>query len=139
MQRTGAAEPEKGETTGIVAPLQGDHLDGASHILGCDLDDRGGKLDRAHFGPASEIPQRHFSQARIETHPTAEETVGIETTQVQICVGDGWLRATQSIAGRSWHGAGSLRTDPQEPSRVDPGDAAATSADRLDVDQGDRR
>ncbi len=70
-------------------------------------------------------------------HAAAEEIAGVEPAEKEIGVGDGRFGAALAVAGGTGRGAGALRTDPEETAGVDPGDAAATGADRFDVDQGD--
>lgn len=63
------------------------------------------------------------------------QAVWLDETQDQIGVGDGAGLSAAAIAGRSRLGAGALRADAQRSALINPDDAAAASADRLDIDR----
>ena len=71
--------------------------------------------------------------ARIGMRPLSRR-LGIETAEQHVGVGDRRLLAAARIANRPWVGACAARPNLQEAAIVDPRDAAAAGADRVDVD-----
>ena len=72
-------------------------------------------------------------------HVAAEEAVGVDVAEHDERVGDRRVVPAPAVARRTGHGAGRPRTDPEHPAGVDPADRAAAGADRLDVDERQRR
>ena len=70
---------------------------------------------------------------KVELHAAAEKIVGRENAEHQIGVGDGGELAAAAVADRTGHGAGAVRSDPQQ-AGLDAGDRAAAGADGANVD-----
>ncbi len=67
----------------------------------------------------------------------AEEIVGVDPAQHEVGIGHRRLAAAAAVAGGAGLGAGALRADLEHAALVDPGDRAAASTDRADVDHRD--
>ena len=74
-------------------------------------------------------PRRH----RIDRHAAAEQRLCAQPPQHQVGVGHGRLAASRSVARRARPGARRPRPDAQRAAGVDPADAAAAGAYRVDV------
>ena len=85
------------------------------------------------------FPDRPLRRLTQERHAAAQKVVGVEITQQEVDVGAGGKRTALAIAGRSRRGPGALGAHLKAPARVDTGDAAATGAERADVDHWQRR
>ena len=70
----------------------------------------------------------------IERQATAEQSVRVKVSQHQIRVGHGRQRSAPVVAGRSWIGAGALRSHLQKADFVDPADRAAAGPQAFDLD-----
>ena len=83
-------------------------------------------------------PTAFASQARVELHAAAEVLVRVDEPEHDVGVGDRRLGAAEPVARRSRTRPGALRSDVQPALVVDPRDAAAAGADRLDVEHRQR-
>ena len=139
VQAAGTAEGEQREAAGVVAALEGDHLDRAGHVLVGDLDDRRGQLHRLHAETRRKPIDRLDREARVESHAPAEEVLGVEATEQEVRVRHRHLAAAAAVADRAGLRPGAARADAKEAACVHPGDRAAAGADRLHVDERHRR
>ena len=139
VQRPRAAEGHQRVAARIVALAHRDDPDGARACWSARretmparrLDDRGAELG----GEPRRSPAR---PARAERHAPVEELRGAQPPEHDVGVGHRRLVAAAPVAGRARLGARALRPDAQRAARVDPGDAAAAGADRLDLELGMR-
>ena len=82
------------------------------------------------------VADRALGGGDVERHFAAEETVGAETAEHQIGVGDGRLVAAEPVAGRPGRRARALRPDAQA-AVIDARDRAAAGADLENIHHGD--
>ena len=96
----------------------------------------GDSLDTELGGDAINRP---LGRGGVELARAAEEIRRVEIAEHEVGVGDGGGLAALAVAGRPRHRAGALRADMQDAASIDPGDRAAASADRGDIEavQGD--
>ena len=135
VQRTGAAIGDQRETAGIESALGRHALDRIGH-RGCG--DAQNSIRR--FGDAEpqrlRHPRRHgaFRGRDVELHLAAEKTIGSETAQQQIGVGDRRFGTATAVARRSRLGAGAARSDVHGVAVLDTRDRATAGADFENVD-----
>src|SRR4051794_7908414 len=129
MKRTGPTEAEQSKPARIIASLDRDHLDRASHVLVRDLDNRRGEIDDAHLRLIGQRLERLRRLSNIERHPTTEEVTRVESPEHEIRIGDRRFCATFAVAGRTGRCSRALRTYAQETAGIDPSDAASTCTD----------
>ena len=70
----------------------------------------------------------------IQRHLATQKTVGTQTAEHQVGIGDCCLGATFSIAGGAGLGTGRLRSNLQHAASVDPGNGTASCANGMHVD-----
>ena len=73
----------------------------------------------------------------INLHFPTEEVTGVEPFQHQVGIGNGRLLSPLAVAHGPRFGPGALRPYLEDATAVDPGNAAATRPNRVDVDHGD--
>jgi hypothetical protein len=138
VQRPSAAEGDKREVARIVAALDRDCADGPGLAVVADADDGLSRRARRHAqrgGDTGGESALHIGDARCLGY--AEQPRWIESSEVEVGVGDRRLVATAAIADRAGHGPGAGWADAQQAGGVHGGDAAAASANRHDVDHRD--
>ncbi len=137
VQRAAAAEGEQGEVTRILAPLDRDHPDGAGDAHGRNLEDSGGGLKCIE---AERFADLALDGSRgglcIDRHASVQQRDRVEAPQHDVGVGEGRPGAAAPVAGRTRLGAGALRPHFRQPAGVDPSQAAAAGADRVEVEAG---
>ena len=135
-QPRGAASCDKGALLGVDPLIDRDFLDRLDHVLVCERHDR----ERRLFDGLIEILRHTRDDPAcghgVELHASAQEVVGVEISEHECCVRDRGLIAAASVAGGPRIGAGALRPDPQEASRIDPGDRPSARPDTPDIDRG---
>ena len=78
-----------------------------------------------------------LGRCNVKLHFTAEEVVGVESSQQDIGVGHRRFRAAAAVAGGTRHRACALRANPQRIALADARDAAAAGADFEDIHHRD--
>ena len=131
----GAAEGVEVEVARVVAACDGHAADLVRHQAVGDLRTPGRALEHARpsCSPSVAIAARAASTSSVIRPP--RKLSGFEQAEHEVGVGDGRHGAAAAVTGRSGVGAGALGPDAERAGlRVDPGEAAAAGADRLDVD-----
>src|SRR5439155_3947083 len=72
----------------------------------------------------------------VELDLAAEEVLRVEPAEDDVRVRNSWLDAAAAVTDRAGIRTGALRADPQQATRVDPGDRTAAGPD---LDEGDDR
>src|SRR5579884_376991 len=126
----GAAAGYQGEVARVIAALDRHAAHRQRHLGHGDLDDGQRRLNRVH----AQLGGHLLGDARarlvnVEVHLAAQETAGVDATQDDVSVSNGWLRAAPAVADGARLAAGALGADFQRADLVDPGDAAAASPD----------
>src|SRR5262249_28580168 len=83
---------------------------------------------------AADLAERRDGALVVEHHAAAEEVARIDEAERDERVGDRRLAPAAAIAGGARIGAGAPRADAEAAARVDPRDAPAARADRVDGD-----
>src|SRR5690606_35190119 len=84
--------------------------------------------------PSCDPCQRRLREFGMKGKLAAAKGVRIEIAEHDARVGYGGLGSAEAVAGRSWVRARALRANPKRTGLIDPGEAAAASADRRHVD-----
>ena len=83
----------------------------------------------------SHVPsQGPLGSRGVQGGPASQEIAGVQVSQRQAGVSDRGPHSTPAIAGRARVGTRAFRADMQDPTLVHPGDAAAASAQGMDID-----
>ena len=114
-----------------------DLADRGHHVLGGDREHACRGLAPVHLQRRGELVKCGLGTRGLELHRAAEEVVRVEVAEHQCRVGHGGLGAPASVAGGSRVSARAARPDAHEAASVHPGDRAAASTDRVDVDAGE--
>ena len=77
-----------------------------------------------------------FSFLAVEFEPSPHQTFGINIAEDEVGIRNGDLRASLLVANRAGTGPGASRSDMEGFARIQPGDAASTSAHFSHVDDG---
>ena len=134
----GAAEGEKHKVARVEAFLHRDLADDVGHLQLDDAAYAGGALDRAHADLRAERSDRVARRFALELHPAAREIVRIEIAEHELRVGHRGHAAAAPITDRTGKRAGTVRADGHGARfRLHANEAAATGADRLQVDLGE--
>ena len=135
MDRAAAAEGVQDEVARIVPARDRHAADLVLHqAVGDHLDARGA-LEQPEPETLAQRAHRGARGVDVEPHPAAEEVLGVEQAEHEVGVRDGRHRAAAAVADGAGIGPRALRPDAERARlRVDPGEAAAARADRLDVD-----
>ncbi len=136
MHRPGTAGRDQGEGRGIVAAFDAEPLDRmqevlfkqADHAGSCILDREAERLGKLGF-------DRSAGKRAVEIDGATGQRAGAQAPQHELRVCNGGVLASEPISGRTGPRTGALRTDMQEARIVDPGDGAATGANRVDFDR----
>ena len=135
VQRPRPPEGHGREPGRVQPPLHRDQPDGAGHGAGGHLDHRLGRLLHPQpQRPAHPFGHRGPGGGRVQGVEPADGCLAVDAAQHQMGVGDGGPVAARPVAGRARHRAGRLRSHPQPPARVHPGDGAAPGPDGGDLD-----
>ena len=117
MQRAGAAEGHEREMTRIMPALDGDHTDGANHVVvdNCQYTARRSferKVERKCYAILNDAPRC----IGIEAHSAAEEFCRqVAKHDMSVCYGR--LASAMSISGGAGSRACTARADRQRPVR----------------------
>src|SRR5438874_9767008 len=136
MQRAGACESDKSELEGVVALLDGAGADRVGHAVVDQGDHADGGVQFVQLELRGEPLDGLLGQVGLDGHGAAQEVVGPEPAKREVGVGDRGLGAAEPVARRPGPGARAAGPNPEGAPWVDVGDAAATSAQRVDVDHG---
>src|SRR5579862_8769517 len=136
MLAAGATERDQIEVTGVDALLDGHLADRRGHRRVDDAVDAFGGLDRAGADLCRDRLDHRLSLGAVEHEAAAEQVVGVENPEQQVGVRYRAMGAALAVAGGARYRAGAVRADPDRAALVDPHDAAAAGANRLDVDRG---
>ena len=131
VQRPSAAEGQECKAAWILsAALEREpQVDG--HIGINDLKNTGGGRHQIEAKrPSNGVHDGPLGKAGVERHAAAKQALGSERAEDEVCVGDGRCRATAAVAGRTGHGACTLRADLHQSVASDPGDRSAAGARR---------
>ena len=137
MQGAGAAIGHEGEISGIKAALGGDPTHHVRHLGGGDAQNA--------VGRGREIEAERRSDARFERAPcafdveldlAAEKTIGVESTEDEVGIGDGGLDTAEPVADRAGLSARAFRPNMQR-AHLGARDRSAAGAHLLDVDHRD--
>jgi hypothetical protein len=135
VQRAAAAEGHVGEARRVMAALDRDEADGAGHAAVRDPHDRLGRREPVEpEGRADMGLDREARRLGVEARETADRPLGVDPAEHDVRVGHGRAVVAAPVGDGAGVGARALRPDLQEAARVDPGDRAATGADRRDLD-----
>src|SRR5580704_11029114 len=138
MQGPGTTEPDEREIPWIVALFNRHLANGERHLGDRNIDD--GERRRKEIQaqrPADDLLDPGRSGLRVELHLATEKIFRADAPQNHIRVGNRRLKATEAVADRAGVRTCASRADLQGADFVDPGDAAAASADLDDVDDRD--
>ncbi len=127
-----AAEGDQAEVARIDAALDGDELDRLGHLRDQDAKDPEGGLHLAETGAPAQRLQNGVRPPGIQRHRAAGEVVRVQVAEHDRGVGRRRLLAAAAVAGGAGHRAGAHGADTQAAAGVEPGDAAATRAHRLE-------
>ncbi len=142
---SGPAETDQRVVRCVVAPLDGDLLDGVGHVLHCDGKEAFGHRLRClvptglGHHPSSQGVETLFDHCVVQGLVTigpehGGKEFGSESTQQDVAVGDG-QRTAVSIAGRAWIGTGRVGTDPHS-GAVEVENRTTTGGHGVNVDHG---
>ena len=132
-----ATEGNEGEGAGVVAPLDGNLADSIGHAGVHDVDDAlGGWQGVEAEALAHAALDGIGGEVGVEAHLAPKEAFGVEVAEDEVGVGDGGIGAACAVAGRTGGRASTVGADAQAATIVHPSDAAATSADLKEVDDG---
>jgi hypothetical protein len=136
MHRAGAAVGDQREVARVVAARDRDLLDRAHHARHRDPDNT--VRDRVDVGQPGQVraqaPERFERPPRVEVDLARKRHVGAGAAEDDVRVGDRRLDAPSPVARGAGIGAGAARPDAQRPAGVEPCDATAAGADRVDLD-----
>ena len=137
MQRSGPTKCDEEEIRRIEPTLDGHKADRLSDIGIGDRDNRGRCFRHADsLRPGDIALDRFGGAAGVDPKGTPKEVILAEAFEHNIGVGDRRVNAADAVTRRPRLGACALRADPQQAAAVEPGEAAASGADRMHVDRG---
>ena len=133
VERAGSAEDDEGELARVVAAPDGDEAHGIGHVRVGDLDDGARSLGGVEpERPDDVLLDRLGRGLGVEGHRADERRAEPSEHDVRVRVGR--LRPAAPVARRPGVGARRLRPVVQRAGLVDPGERAATGADRQHLD-----
>ena len=132
VRRAGAAVRDEDAVPRVMSLLDRRLADQVGHLRVDDPEDADRDLLRLHPELLAHLRERAQRELPVELHPAAEKRARVEIAEHEVGVGDGRVRPAEPVARRPGVRAGALRPDSQEAALVDPGDAAAPRADRVD-------
>ena len=135
VQRPSAAEREQRERSGVVAALERNRPDRPDDVGAGDTDDTECGLVQVELETGGEIGDALLCKTGIDRHPSVQQRLAVEATDQDVRVGDRRVRASLVVARGPRRGAGTLWAHFQETVDIDPGNRAATGADRVDVER----
>ena len=134
VHRARAAEGEERELARVVPLVDRDEASRPGHLVVDDAHHGGGGFDRVEAERLADLlPHDPCNRVDVGGRFEPRDGPGVDAAQQQVGIGDGRLAAPPAVADGAGRRARALRTDPQQPAVVDPGDAAAARADGLDV------
>ena len=137
MERSGTTKGNEREESRVVAAFDRNHANRRLHVgVGHADHAERGLFDR-RLEPFGDLADRRQGRVPVEPHPSAKECIRNQSPQHDIRIGDSRFGPAASIGRRSGIGSGRLRSNPQRSAAVEPGDAPASSAHRVNVNHGE--
>ena len=135
VKRSRPPECDQRELPRIVAPLGGHLTHGLDHVGVGDRDDTICSLGDIHAETVGDPFHGLPREVRPEFHGAAGQPLRTERAEDHIGVGVRRFRAARTVTGRAGRRARARRPALQHTTLVDPGDGAATGADRDEIDR----
>ena len=132
---TGGATAANNRGFGRVDPLiDGDVGDGLNHVFGPNLHHSASRSFKRHTKRTGNVALDRLDRgAVVELDAAAQEKFRIDVAKHEGCIRHGRIAASNAVAGWPRHCARAARSDAQNPAMLDRRDAAAASADALDI------